>query len=974
MVLSQDYSHLKINEIMACNTFTCLNTEYSDFDDWIEIYNSGSQAIDLSGLYLTDDLQTPFKWQIPHGQVIRPHDFFIFWADGFGEGNRTNFKLSQKGESIGLFRDDGIVIDSLTFGVQISDISFGRYPDGGPTRMYFSESTFNQPNKLGVRKAQRTPDPVFSVSGGLYTAPQSVFLTASNHARIFYTVDGSFPSNQSSEYTDAILINQSAVIRARAYEDSLLPSNIITQTYIIHKTSSLPVIAISTDPDFLFDNDIGISVGECVDNAVGADPPFDPEANFWKDWERPAHFEFYEVNGKKGFSLNAGIAIFGGAFGRQIPQKSFSIFARDKYDDEEIFYPLFQSKSINKFKRLVLRTSSNDFNRTFFRDAMMTTVVASKMDVDYQAYRPAIGFINGQYWGIYNIREKMNEFYPESNYGIDADDVDLIENGGEVANGSDDLYNALINFVKSNDLTIASNYQCVKSQMDIDEFMNYFIAELYFRNHDWIVRNIKCWRKHTNDGKWRWLLYDLDWGFGGESREGDRQYETNSIQWALNWGEPSLLLQKFFENNEFKNEFIQRFASHLSITFHPDRVLRIIDSLKTQIEAEMPSHINRWDIPQDMVAWDNEIQILRDFAVNRSHFVREHLTSVFNLSGRVNFLVRVSDINRGIINIANVDIPYNDFEGRYFTDVPIQLVAKPKAGYRFLQWSGVSNASTDTISVILKSDSEIVAHFEHSNLPAIVINEIHYNPSDNLQGDDDNYEFVEIYNPTGNDIDVSGYWFQSGINFTFSSGTFIQSGEYVILAKNEAIYKDKGCQVFQYNKNLSNSGETIALYDNKNNMIDSVRYLDKYPWPISADGDGSSLELSDPNMDNSVATNWRASSVIGGSPGMRNNKTFIRNNDPEPLTFQVDHAYPNPFNSQVIVPISITQQSDVILTIYNLLGQEIHTISNLDLTPGNHFLKWNGKDNLGRDLNAGVYVYKLLIQDRLFMGKMTLIR
>ncbi|MBN1894757.1 CotH kinase family protein, partial [bacterium] len=885
-LFTQPNRPLKINEFMACNTFTQLNPQLSDFEDWIEIYNDSDQEADMGGLYLTDDLDDPFKWWIPQGLVIGARNFFIFWADGSGFENRAGFKLSQNGESIGIFDSDGAVIDTLTFGPQFSDVSCGRYPDGGPARMYFGAPTFGVGNLPGVTAPRRAEDPVFTVPGGLYQGSLSVSLLAADNSRIYFTVDGAFPDTGAVPYLNSIEVDASTVIRARAYRDGYLPSRVVTQTYILNKTIRLPVVALSTDPGFLFDPEIGITPGLCVDTEVGAPPPFDPEANFWNDWERPAHIEFFDPGESGPFGLDVGIQVFGGYFGRQIPQKAFTVFMRDKYGAEEIEYPLFPCKAVTRFKRFVLRASSNDFNRTFFRDGMMTTLLIGRMDVDYQAYRPAVGYVNGQYWGIYNIREKMNEYYAESNYGIDAEDVEWMQNVDGVATGDGDGYHQLMEYVGSHDMADSSVYAHVQSLVDIDEFMNYHIAQFYFRNHDWLVQNIRYWRE-SSGGKWRWMLYDLDWGFSGEIMQGTEQYKTNSIRWALNLGELALLLGKLIENSGFRNEFIQRFAAHLNTTFRPDRVIGIIDSLKRNIEAEMPAHIQRWNAPEDMAAWENEIQVLREFAANRPFFVREHLTEVFDLSGLVHLGCHVSGAEQGFIHVAGVPVATPHFEGLFFTGVPVRLTASANPGYRFAGWSGMSEGTNREISVVLSSDADITANFEPDVPNSLVINEIHYHPSDDWQGTDDNYEFIELYNPAGKDISLSGWSFHDGIDFIFPDGAVLRPGEYLILAKNLVTYKEASCAVYAFEKNLGNAGELISLYDDQGCLIDSVHYSDSPPWEALADGGGYSLELIHVNLDNGLPASWRASSAIGGSPGLPNGSTFADDVRAAPVSIHV---------------------------------------------------------------------------------------
>jgi hypothetical protein len=872
---ADEFENIVINEFVASNTHSNLTPDTRDFEDWIEIYNHGDYPVHIGGLYLTDDLDMPFKWRIPEWIMIEPNSFVVFWADDNSFEMHTNFKLDAQGEEIALFRPDGTAIDWVDFGEQAQDISYGRYPDSGSNWYYMTT-----PTPGGINNSQRVSslveaqEPVFSTPGGLYSQTQSVTLSAPQDSMVYFTTDGSVPTKNSQSYSAAINVDTTTVIRARTFAQDRLPSPTITNTYIIYRTSSLPIVSIATDPNYLY-GEQGITTGLCFSEPPGAEPPFDMTANYWQNWERPVSFEYYEPDGKLGFKLDAGIRIFGGAFGRQICQKAFTIYARDKYGFSTINYRLFPSKSIDQFKRFILRASSNDYNRTFFRDAMMNTLVIGQMDIDYQAYRPVIAFINGQFQGIYNIREKMNQYYPESNYGIDADNVDLLENIDEVNTGDDIDYRELINFVQSHDMSAAVNYEHVKKLIDVDEFMNYFIAELYFRNHDWLHRNTKYWRERNPEGRWRWMLFDLDWGFSGEINEGPEQYTTNSLQWAFDTG-GSVLLESLLENLDFRNEFVQRFASHLNITFGPDRVIQIIDKLKLSIEPEMPAHISKWGWPRDMAAWEDEIGILREFAIQRPDNVREHLNMTLQLDGLAPLVVYIANPELGEVKVNSVVVPRSGFEGLYYRNMPIHIEASPYPGSRFVTWQGLSHTTSDSIDVWLSDISEVVAIFEPSETPGIVINEIHYNPSGDLQGDDDNYEFVELFNAGTTDINLSNYAFTRGIDFKFPSETFMAPGEYIVIARNKTTYEGNGFQVFQFTDSaLANEGEAISLYDNRAVLIDSVEFNDKAPWPTLPDGNGPSLELAEPFLDNSLAGSWSASPQVGGTPGTPNLANFL---------------------------------------------------------------------------------------------------
>lgn len=952
-LLADSFDSLKINEFMAANIYAQLNPDYSDFEDWIELYNASDSPVSLSGIFLTDDLSSPLKWQLPRHAVIPPKGFFVIWADDLDDDNHASFKLSEAGEQIALYRSDGTVIDSVIFGKQLDDVSYGRFPDGSDTWHYFAQPTFNSSNAAaGISSGIQASAPDFSPDGGLYFGGQSVTISADAGTTIRYTVDGSLPTLQSSIYTNPIFIATTTTLRARSFQDNMLPSPVVTHTYIINESSTLPVISITTPPEFLFDKKIGITVGIPVADTIGAPPPFDPNANFWKKWERPVHIEYFEPDGDLGFKQDAGIAIFGGFFGRQIRQKAFTLFARDKYGDSDFDYPLFPDKSIDSFKRFLLRCSSNDFNSTYIRDAMMNSLVISQMDVDYQAYQPALVYINGAFWGLYNIREKTNQFYPESNYNIDADNVDLIEGIDSTAHGDGSDYRQLIQFVKTTDMTLPLNYQYVKTQMDVSEFMNYFITEIYVNNQDWLHQNIKCWREHSATGKWRWLLYDLDWGFGGEDVRIPTPYVHNTIQWVLEHGEASILFQRLMLNEEFKKEFAQRFATHLNLTFNTRRVHHIIEKMVQRITPEMPRQIERWSAIQSMADWHEQLNRLHEFAHERPHFVFAHLEQTLHVGGTAELIIEVSDSAAGRVSVNEVPGPTRILHGLWFKNIPLRIQAHPNMGWRFVRWEGKYPSNADKISLTLTDHTYMRAVFEASSLPAIVISEIHYHPSSALQGDGELYEFVELVNMAEHPVDISGYQFTNGINFTFPQGTSINGGEYVVVAKTAATYTNHGYQVFQTTSGkLDNSGETLVVRDSQGAVVDSVCYDDQAPWPTRPDGEGPSLELKNPSLDNHIATAWRASERTGGTPGGKNSVTGIQKCESAPFKYELFPAYPNPFNPMTSIQFALPEQSNVTIKIFNSIGQQVALLIDETKTPAIHTIKWTPEN-----LPSGIYL------------------
>ncbi len=713
-ILSQDnLPKLFINEFQASNAATVIDPEFQEYSDWLEIYNGEDTTVVISGFYLTDNPEDPQKYKIPLNTKVRPGWRISFWADGRNTARHTNFKLSRSGEHIGLYSAAGALIDSLSYGEQIKDMSYGRYPDGGSDWFLFDHPTPVGSNVLPGFKG-RASEPHFAINGGFYDGPQIVVLTAQNSAEIVkYTLDGSPPDEQSLTYSEPLRLSQTTVVRAQAIRRNYLSSSVITHTFLIDEPTTLPVVCVATDPANLWSNETGIYVEGT--NGIRGFCSNEPR-NWNQPWEKPISLEMFEVDGAPGFKLDAGMQIGGGCT-RLYPQKTLAIYARSSYGTSKIEYQVFDDKAIGSFNNILLRNSGQDWWRAMFRDGFMQMLVKNRMDIDWQAYKPAVLFLNGEYWGLHAIREKHNEHYLESNFGIDPDKIDILKGNAVVKQGSARLYNEMIEFIETHDMALTEYYDWVSTQMDIDEYLNYQIAEIYFANIDWPGGNTKTWRQHGENHKWRWILFDTDLGFGAHSRG---QYDSNTLAnatatSATYYANPpwsTFLLRKLLQNSEFKNQFIQRFASHLNTTFKPERVHHIVDSLKANIAAEIPRHIQKWAKSTSFDGgWSYHVEKMHEFASRRPGHVINHVVRKFGLSGTAQLHVRVQNSEMGKVLINGVAVP-SDFAGIYFRNIPIQCKAQPKHGYRFVEWQGIAQASNDSVAFILTVDDTLDAVFE----------------------------------------------------------------------------------------------------------------------------------------------------------------------------------------------------------------------------------------------------------------------
>ncbi len=500
-----------INELQAINTSSVLNPIDGTYSDWIELHNKGTEGINITGWLLTDDPSFPDKWRVPFDSIIPPDGYMIFWADGRDEFAHTNFKLSRSGEFIGLYDPEGNAIDSVFFGYQEEDYSYGRAPDNMDQWVYFDQVTPGTPN-YATYFSGKCSDPAFSLEGGVYSGQQTITLFhAENGVSIYYSVDGTVPDTGGKVYSGRIVIDTTTVLRVRAYKAGFLPGRVITQTYFIDETVNLPLVSLVTDPEHFFSDSTGIYViGKNGIPGYCSDIPM----NLNRDWERPVNVELYDQSGKPEINQLAGVKIFGGCSRTRYPQKSLALYARSEYGKGSFDCQIFKDKPIYQFESFILRNSADDCTYTMFKDPMGQTILRD-MDLDLQAYRPAVVYINGVYWGIHNIREKINEHYPAGNYRLDSDDINLLKNNPQnewnVSHGSADEYNKLIHYVSNQNMEDERIYHYVTTKMDMNNYIDYQIAQIYLSANDWPGNNIKFW--NTNEGphnRWRWIVYDLD--------------------------------------------------------------------------------------------------------------------------------------------------------------------------------------------------------------------------------------------------------------------------------------------------------------------------------------------------------------------------------------------------------------------------------------------------------------------------------
>ncbi|MEE9429604.1 MAG: lamin tail domain-containing protein [Melioribacteraceae bacterium] len=698
-----------INEFMASNASTIQSHIPSEnYSDWIELYNDEDTDINLKGFYLTDNLSNSTKWKFRADVIIKAKDFLLLWANGTTSAKDNpiislSFKLLKDREEIGIYNSDKVILDSIIYSSQITDVSFGRNPNDINQWLYFGEPTpGNWNSTVGINNTKISDDVEFSIESGVYSGSQTLQLsTNSSNAIVRFTLDGSMPSSNSSTYQSPIQILKTEVVRARSFENNKLPGKIISKSFFINTNNTLPIVSIITEPDLFFANTTGIYKNEILSKDV------------------PVNFELIEKNNSVAINTISGAKLTGQA-SFVYPQKSLTISAKKKYGAESFNYSVFPDREISEYKDLYLRNSGTQDNRhTMFRDALQHSLVINKMDLDVQAYRPVATYINGKYWGIYNLREKLNEDHLVAHHNVDPKSIDYLEyefnREPVIISGSAESYNSLIEYLKANDINDIDVYKYVKTQLDINEIMNYLITEIYCDNVNWPATNSRWWRNNSNNSKWRYVLLDLDYGFGATSSLS--KVENNTFEYLYEQRDFStVVFRKLLENEKFKDEFVQRFAIYLNTVFHFERVVNIVDSIQTLISEEMVRHIDRWNddptiilydppIP-DIETWNDEVEIMRDFANRRSEFIITHINDFFQLNNTEKINVSIPNSNEGKVYINNYKIG-SQFSAELFKDIPIKIKAVPAIGYKFVRWLGVENGLNTELEITLSDNGAI---------------------------------------------------------------------------------------------------------------------------------------------------------------------------------------------------------------------------------------------------------------------------
>ncbi len=550
--------------------------------DWIEIYNGSGQAVDLSDYGLSDDTKRPRKWQFPAGTIIQPGQYLGVFLSGkqaqtVGNFLNANFSLSsQGGYTVCLSDPQGKVLDAVYLPRQYSGSSYGRMW-GERGFFYFETGTPGVAN-AGAHYRTRAEEAVCSVEGGLFSKGDSfsVELSAPEGSRIYYTLDCSDPDETSTLYTGPIAVNGTTILRSRVYRDGCMPSVADTQSYLYDVSNDSGVYVISLVSD--------------MDNLMGAENGI--MSNYTQEWEREAHIELFTADGECVLSQGCDISLHG-QDSRKLPIKSFNVAASSAYGDSRFRYPIFSERDYDSYQSILLRASGEDYNMSFMRDSVLSSLMKDS-SVMYQKCEIAVTYLDGQYYTLYYIRERINKHSICQFEGWEGmeNEIDLVKGNESVVQGSNASFEALLDWIRNNDTSTDAAYEYLDSQIDIQNYIEYMSIQIFTGNTDTL--NVRRYRNPMTDGKWRWALFDLDWAFFND---------TDSIG---NWLTPggtgaggrtdNTLFIGCMKNPRFREEFLTYFGQKMATDFSTENVLAKFEERYERIEGVLPQYLERWGL------------------------------------------------------------------------------------------------------------------------------------------------------------------------------------------------------------------------------------------------------------------------------------------------------------------------------------------------------------------------------------------
>ncbi|KAA3613326.1 MAG: T9SS C-terminal target domain-containing protein [Calditrichaeota bacterium] len=979
---------LVINEFLASNDSVNLDID-GEASDWLELFNFGEATVNLAGLSLTDDPAIPDKWLFPD-QVIEPQNHLLIWASGKDLKQvelHTNFKLNAGGEFIGLYAADGSAIDSLTFTDQSTDVAFGRFLDGSKNWQFLPTPTPGETNQTGGTVENYKIK--FSWPSNVYANRlQLEISTIPEGGNIYFSTDFSRPNQFSKLYQNPLDLNSITIVRAQVFDGSNARSELETRTYIINDDPQLPVVSLVTEHENLWDPFTGIYTN------------YEKEGDAW---ERPARIRLIE-NGESKFSAPVGIRIHGNS-SRSTDKKNFRVYFRSEYGDTDLDYKLFPQKEINTFKRLILYAPSGDQptgdSKWNMLHDVLSHAVFNEMDGLFSSWKPVSLYLNDEYWGIYWLREHVDNFYAESNLGYE--EVDMMRSSrrwqADVREGDRAFWDETLDYFRNHSLKNESNYARAKNEyLDIEDFTDYQIINIFSGNWDWPDNNLDFVHDRLgSDGRWRHIMWDtgaawrwqydhptLEWATRDTVRTDIKYNDKADVLWS------TLILRRLLENWDYKYYFINRFADLLNTNLQSDKIRDLKEELAASIRPEISREAKKWD-GGSLGTWENNQTVINNFISRRPAIQRDHIKSVFDLSHEITVTIAESEGDGHLIlnTISPQEFPWS---GRYFANVPVTIEAVPAPGYLFAGWSEISD-SEDSIIVIKKSSSfSVSAKFTQQPqvITALQVDSVTTNSAQigwttrfpagaelTLSADsstqmvlhDSSMVITHTLNPSGL-VDGTEYTFtlkilDTGFGSATAEGSF-KTKRLIIPPEITNIQVDSlmanAARISWQTDQLTHGWITFG--------IDSSMEMKQFSEPETTNHSAWLTELNPKSTyfyqvgAKNIATDDSSVSSILNFTTLTPSAVAGNDNAGIPRKFWVSQNYPNPFNIATKIRIGVPESGHLQGLIYNISGRLVSKIVDRHVQAGLSEISWNGLDESAQIVASGLYFVRVR-----FVGK-----
>lgn len=986
--------NIKINEVSSSNLQ--FQNNLGKYTDWIELYNPNSGPLLLSDYYISDDITRLKKFHLP-AFILPAYSYVIIFADDKGYSDSTihaNFKLAKQGDTLFVVDAQSNVLDAVIIPELQLNVSYGRSVNGGGNWGFFQTPTPKQSNTLSTFYNCLQQKPIINIPSGFYANPQLVSVTNPNTQGIIrYTTNGTEPTLSSPIYSSPITINNwnlpnglslvptnpsfnyplgnytevrahtrgwlppytdvnnISILKVKSFQSGCITSEISGATYLINQPHNYPVVSIIVDSLDLFDATNGIyHYGN------------DIEANYDAEGvasERKVLMEYFDENGQLVFSENLGMRIAGNG-SRHSAIKNLKLYLRDQYGKNNIREQLFLDENLAVFETLLLRSGGHR------PDCMPKDEVGSRiveiLPFEKSKYVYVIVYINGEYWGIHSLKQKLDEDHLHNKYDIPKNEVVLLYGRKTVNHGipQDEFdYLNTVDYAFNNNLNNPIHFQHIDSLIDLNNYRDYMISQIFLGNGDWPYSNIKFWRKRApintqsslgHDGKYRWILYDLDGTFGGSC---SNTFVTfNTLNQAMNPNAPfteyTYLFRGLLVSNSFKTEYINRTCDLLNSSFLPIVTREKLSVVKQSLDDQVLDHVVRWRYPSmadslhnrllevpNLQKWEFLTHRMDTFLIERPRYVRNHMKAAWGLADTSKISVNVNDQVMGKVKINSILIDAQlegvtssiyPWIGTYFQNINIPLKAVANTGYRFVEWVGLGISQPEII-VSINGDTNFTALFEidpdyTAPLPLYINEFMSGNKSYMLDEFNEYDDWIELYNPNNRPIDLSNYTLtdnsQQPLKYTIDIPLIIPANGFALFwCDNQT-----GQGIYHTNFGLNNSvGEFIGLYNKTTQQFeDSLSFI-----PMAQNV--SFGRETDGN------TNWIYFAMP--TPNASNQTTSIHENITDKF-----YVYPNPNNSKLLYC-----SKKITGTIYSITGMNVGTISNSNtislssLTPGVYLIK-----------------------------------